>query len=98
MQTNANIRLLLGANFDLEAEKEFYRTLWYREYVENRRYVKKKFVELTNGVQVLPLYLDAKDFLTVQDPRMKASSTVDAQEQKEKKRLSFMAVFNTLYQ
>lgn len=98
VQTNANIRLLLGANFDLEAEKEFYRTLRYREYVENRRYVKKKFVELTNGVQVLPLYLDAKDFLTTQDPRMKASSTVDAQEQKEKKRLSFMAVFNTLYQ
>jgi len=98
VQTNANIRLLLGANFDIEAEKEFYRTLRYREYVENKKYVKNKFVELTNWVQVIPMYLDAKDFLTTQDPRMKAVSTIDAQEQKEKKRLSFMAVFNTLFQ
>lgn len=98
VQINANIRLLLWANFDIEAEKEFYRTLRYREYVENKRYVKNKFVELTNGVQVIPMYLEAKDFLTTQDPRMKAVSTIDAQEQKEKKRLSFMAVFNTLFQ
>ena len=35
--------------------------------------------------------------MTKYDPRMKAVSTVDAEESKEKKRLSFMAVFNTLY-
>lgn len=90
--------MLLGANFDVNAEKEFYRVLWYREYMENRKYVKNKFIEITNGVQVIPMFLEAKDFLTKSDPRMKASSTVDAEEQKEKKRLSFMAVFNTLYQ
>ena len=66
--------------------------------MENRKYVKNKFIELTNGVKVIPMLLDAKDFLTKSDPRMKATSTVDAQEQQEKKRLSFMAVFNTLYQ
>jgi hypothetical protein len=89
---------LLGANFDVNAEKEFYRVLRYREYLENKKNVKKKFIEITNGVQVIPMFLDAKDFLTKSDPRMKATSTVDAEEQKEKKRLSFMAVFNTLYQ
>lgn len=98
VQQNANIRLLLWANFDVQAEKEFYKNLWYREYVENKRYVKNKFIEITNGVQVIPMFLNAKDFLTKSDPRMKAVSTVDAEEQKEKKRLSFMAVFNTLYQ
>lgn len=98
VQQNANIRLLLWANFDVNAEKEFYRVLRYREYMENRKYVKNKFIEITNGVQVIPMFLDAKDFLTKSDPRMKATSTVDAQEQQEKKRLSFMAVFNTLYQ
>lgn len=98
VQTNANIRLLLGANFDIEAEKIFYRDLRYREYVENRRYVKHKFIEITNGVQVIPMWLDAKDFITRNDPRMQAVSTIDAEEKREKKRLSFMAVFNTLYQ
>ena len=98
VQQNANIRLLLWANFDVTAEKEFYKNLRYREYVENKKYVKNKFIEITNGVQVIPMFLDAKDFLTKSDPRMKAVSTVDAEEQKEKKRLSFMAVFNTLYQ
>jgi len=98
VQQNANIRLLLWANFDVTAEKEFYKNLRYREYMENRKYVKNKFIEITNGVQVIPMFLDAKDFLTKSDPRMKAVSTVDAEEQKEKKRLSFMAVFNTLYQ
>ena len=98
VQQNANIRLLLWTNFDVTAEKEFYKNLRYREYVENKKYVKNKFIEITNGVQVIPMFLDAKDFLTKSDPRMKAVSTVDAEEQKEKKRLSFMAVFNTLYQ
>lgn len=98
VQQNANIRLLLGANFDVTAEKEFYKNLWYREYLENKKYVKSKFIEITNGVQVIPMFLNAKDFITKSDPRMKAVSTVDAEEQKEKKRLSFMAVFNTLYQ
>lgn len=98
VQQNANIRLLLWANFDVNAEKEFYKNLWYREYLDNRQFVKKKFIELTNWVKVIPMFLNAKDFLTKSDPRMKATSTVDAQEQQEKKRLSFMAVFNTLYQ
>lgn len=98
VQQNANIRLLLWSNLDVTAEKEFYKNLRYREYLENKKYVKNKFIEITNGVQVIPMFLDAKDFLTKSDPRMKATSTVDAEEQKEKKRLSFMAVFNTLYQ
>lgn len=98
VQQNANIRLLLWSNLDVTAEKEFYKNLWYREYLENKKYVKNKFIEITNGVQVIPMFLNAKDFLTKSDPRMKATSTVDAEEQKEKKRLSFMAVFNTLYQ
>jgi hypothetical protein len=44
------------------------------------------------------MFLNAKDFITKADPRMKGVSTVDAKEQQESKRLSFMAVFNTLYQ
>jgi hypothetical protein len=82
----------------VEAEKEFFRLLWYREYVANKGKVKKKYIELTNGDVVTQLWLTAKDFITKTDPRLKVVSTIDKEEQKERKKIAFNIAFNTLYQ
>lgn len=80
VQLNTNLRHLLGINFSLEAQKEFWRQIRYRAYYEYFKGASQKFMYLTNGIGQIPMTVKRKDFITEKDINIKMISPLDEEE------------------
>ena len=92
VQSNANLRFLLGSRVNSWGDKFFWR-LWYRQYKKNFKKTQEKIIRINNGFGIKPAVLQRKDFITIEDPDIEIKSRIESLNKKERDRISYMQVY-----
>lgn len=94
VQSNANLRLMLGINIDNRAEKKFRDILWLRPYQQFFKWTDKKNIYINTGVGMTPMTIVQKDFSTSNEIDVKIISKAEKEEDNKMKLANGMPLLN----
>lgn len=94
VQSNANLRMLLGVRLYNEWEAQFWEVLWRRQYKQYFKLTDKKNIIINSWLGKKPMTIEQKDIGTYEDIDIEIVSKMEQDEENEKKLRNISPLIN----